>query len=142
MSNAAFTEINQVLTKIDPASYTTEQSSGWVSFGNHARMVFVMSVGAIAATGTLNMKVQKATNGTGTGAIDMTGKAIVQLADSADNIVVAIDVREEELGGSFSHVRVVATPATAAAIFGVLGIGFDPTHAPVPQTNWTQAIKS
>ncbi|MCU0515229.1 MAG: hypothetical protein MUE40_21965 [Anaerolineae bacterium] len=132
---ALFTEKNEVLAKIDPASYGTAQNTGWASLSTHGRAVAVMQVGLIAATGTLDFKLQQAKDSGGTGAKDIPGKAITQLADAADNVVRVIEIKTDEMdvSGGFTHIRAVATPATAASLLSVVILGCAPAYEPVSQ---------
>lgn len=141
----AFTEAVDVLATINPASYNSAQTSAWVTLDKTDRLVAVAAVGAIAASGTLDMKLRQAKDASGTAAKDITGKAIVQVtqAGGGSNKVYAIEVRGIELDteNGFSHVAVVLTPAVAATIAGVLLLGTAARHEPVAGTLWSQAVK-
>lgn len=141
----AFTEAVDVLGTINPASYNTAQTSAWVTLDKTDRLVAVAAVGAIAASGTLDMKLRQAKDASGTAAKDITGKAITQVtqAGGGSNKVYAIEVRGIELDteNGFSHVAVVLTPAVAATIAGVLLLGTAARHEPVAGALWSQAVK-
>lgn len=145
MELIAFTEAVDVLAKIDPASHTTAQTSSWVTLDKTDRAVAVAVVGAIASTGTLDMKLRQAKDASGTDAKDITGKAITQVtqAGGGSNKIYAIEVRGIELDteNGFSHVAVVLTPAVAATIAGVLLLGTAARHEPVAGALWSQAVK-
>lgn len=141
----AFTEAVDVLTKIDPASYNSVQNSGWVTLDRVDRAVAVATVGAMTASGTLDMKLRQAKDASGTAAKDIPGKAIVQVtqAGGGSNKVYAIEVRGIELDteNGFSHVSVQLTPAVAASIVGVLVLGAAARHEPVAGALWSQKVK-
>ena len=145
MLTTAFTEAVDLLAKIDPASYTTVQNSAWVPLGAVDRAVAIAAVGAITASGTLDMKIRQAKDAAGTGAKDITGKAIVQVTQAAggSNKVYAIEVRDIELdtANSFTHISVQLTPAVAAAIVGVLLLGTAAAQEPVAGANWVQKVR-
>lgn len=144
MDNVLFTEASEILAKIDPASYSSAQNSSWVKVDDHTRIVALIHVGAIAASGTFDAKLQRAKDGSGTGAEDITGKAITQLtqAGSGSNKQLAIELRSDKLAGQtngdFTHVRLVLTPAVAATIVGAEIYGISGRYRPVDQTNWAQ----
>lgn len=88
---------------VDNAAVTSD----WVAMKNGDRVMFVVSVGATDIT--VDAKVQQATDASGTGAADMTGKAITQIAADEDNGQVIIEVKAEELTSTNTHVAVVVT---------------------------------
>lgn len=121
-----------LLTTVDPISSSTAVSSAWVSVAEVARILAVIQTGLIAATGTLNAKLEQATSGAGAGAKDVTGKAITQLPDTGDNKQALINCRVEELdiAGGFSFVRLTITPAVAAALIAGAVYGFEARYQP------------
>lgn len=132
-----FTESHSLLAKIDVASYNSAQNMAWTSLANHGRFVALVIVGAMTATGTLDAKLQMAKDSSGTGAIDITGKAITQmLAASDSNKVRAIELKIDEITDTYTHVRLVLTPATAASICGAVLIGTAPHYKPVSRPAW------
>lgn len=139
-TTSGLNEIMQPLAKIDPASYTTAQSTGWVAAEGHMRYAALIQVGAIASTGTFNAKLEAATSAAGAGAADITGKAITQLSDTGDNQLLMIDLSADEISG-YSHIRLTLTPATAATIVGAVLVGYSPRYAPVSQTNYGQVVR-
>lgn len=136
-----FSEAFQPLGLIAPISSATVVSSAYVSVANFARIVALFQTGLIAAGGTMNAKLEQATSSGGAGVKDITGKAITQLADTADNLNFCIDLRADELDipGGFIFVRLTITPATAAALVSGLLLGV-PSFKPAVQTLWSQAI--
>lgn len=128
-----FSEGNEVLAKIDPASYNSAQSTAWIKLDKHSRAIAIIQIGLIAATGTFNAKLEQATDGSGTGAKDITGKAITAMADTADNKVRMIELRSDELdvAANFFWFRLTLTPATAASLASAVVIGCNPFYRPV-----------
>lgn len=107
-------------------------TSGWIDMGLVGAILASLNVGAIAATGTLNAKLEQATDSAGTGAKDVTGKAITALADSDDNKQIDINCRPDELDivNGFTHVRLSVTTATAASLVGAQVRAFDSRYQP------------
>lgn len=105
---------------IDPDAYGTgAQNSDWVAMSTFEAILATVYAGTLGASATLDAKLQQATDGSGTGAKDITGKAITQLtkAGSDDDKQAIIECRSEELdvANSFTHVRLVVTIGTAAS---------------------------
>jgi hypothetical protein len=102
---------------VDPASRSSAASSAWILMSPTAPVGWIVTWGDIASTGTLDAKLEQATDGTGTGAKDITGKAITQQADTDDNgkAVLTLSYSEMDTGSSFIY---ALTPATAASVCG------------------------
>ena len=132
-----FYESNKVLAHLPADSQTTAQTSTWVSVAEFREIVSVISVGDLAATATFNAKMRQATDSSGTGAKDISGAAITELADDDDDKLLQISVLDEDLDvdGGFDYVALVCTPATAAVEFGAVVYGCDPRYKPVALTN-------
>lgn len=133
MDTMLFSEENEVVAKIDPASYNSAQNTGYILANKHSRYVFIMQIGLIASTGTLDFKLQQSQDGSGTGLKDISGKAITQMIDTADNKVRIIELRTDELDitNGFVYIRGLVTPATAASLLSVVVLGINPRQKPV-----------
>jgi hypothetical protein len=119
---------------INPQSATTVQTSGWVAVNQYNNFLATIIVGAISSTGTVDAKLQQATDSSGTGAKDITGKAITQLtqAGSKSNTQVNINLKQDELDAQngFNYIQLSITPATAAALITGIVFGVDPVYGP------------
>jgi hypothetical protein len=135
-----FSEVAEVLAKLDPASQTTAQVSGWISFANHRRIVAIIQNGLIASTGTLDAKLQMAKTSGGGSAADIPGKAITQLADTVDNKLIMIEIKSDEIPETYTHIQLSVTPATAASLVSFVVLGLEPRFSPVPLTNVHQVV--
>jgi hypothetical protein len=117
---------------IDPQSATTAKTSGWIDATVFHNYLAVIAAGAISASGTVDAKFQQATDGSGTGAKDVTGKAITQLtqAASGSSKQALINLKQEDLdiANGFKFVQLSVTPATAAALIMAGVFGFDPRY--------------
>lgn len=127
--NANFAEETKVLGAIAPASYNSAQDTGWLPIAGFERVATIISVGAIAATGTLNAKLRVAKSAAGASAADLTGKAITQLGADDDDVTLLIEARADEMS-DYTHIQLVVTPATAASIVGATVLGVKPHYAP------------
>jgi len=139
----AFSEAVEVLGIIPPASYTTAQTTAArIPMSGHSRVVVMAFTGLIAASGTLDLKVEQANALTSGTVKAITGKAITQLTDTGDNKVLMIEILSSELDVSngFNWLVVTATPATAASLLCVAVLGVDARYAPVGKTNVHQVV--
>lgn len=137
-----WSEGNAILTSVFPVSLAAANTPVWVDVGNYARLVAKLKVGLIAAGGTLDFKVQQATSAAGANAKDITGKAITQLPDTADNVDRIIEIKNEELDvdGGFHFVGLLITPAVAASLVSAELIGFIPRYEPVTKLASTVVV--
>ncbi len=98
LPNAKGSEQLALLASIDPASQAAGTSnSEWVSCAQFHSLLAIIQTGTMGTNGTLAAKLQQATDASGTGAKDVTGKAITTLeqANSGSNRQVLINVRGE-----------------------------------------------
>lgn len=98
---------------IDPDVLTVATHvSAWVSLALSHNLLATILVGT-NATGTVDAKLQQATDGAGAGAKDIAGKAITQI--TVGDVQALINCRGEELDvdGKFTHVRLSITVGTA-----------------------------
>ena len=83
--------------------------TAWVPVTNANRILALISVGATDIT--VDAKIQQATDSSGTGAKDITGAAITQIAADGDNRVVSIDLEANhmDINNGFNHVQLQIT---------------------------------
>lgn len=137
MSNANILPSNRavLMATVDPDAYGAGTvTSDWVSLADFEYIQALVLVGEMQATSTVDAKLEQATNGSGSGAKDISGKSITQLtaAGSDDDKQVIINCRSEELDvtNSFTHVRLSITTATAASDSAGLILGHNARYAP------------
>jgi hypothetical protein len=119
-----------ILAAINPQSAGAgTYTSGWVDMRNVYAALAIIAVGAISAGGTVDAKIQQATDDSGAGAKDVSGLAITQLtqAGTDSNKQVAINVTQGDLdrNNGFRYARLSVTTATAAALLSGLIVGLD-----------------
>ncbi|MFQ5535461.1 MAG: hypothetical protein ACE5EM_11640 [Sphingomonadales bacterium] len=120
---------------IDPDAYAVGTvTSGWVSMADYQNIMAVVFAGDLGTAATLDAKIEQASDSAGTGAKDITGKAIMQLtkAGTDDNKQAVINVHHSDLDvdNSFTHVRLSMTVGTAASDAGGVIFGFDARYEP------------
>ena len=137
--NAKGSELFSVLATIDPASQAVGTvTTGWISAGNHHSLLALVQSGVLGTGATLDAKLQQATDASGTGAKDVTGKAITQIVKATgDNKQALINLRPDDLDvtNGYAHVRLSLTVAVAASLTAAQLLGFNPRFAPGDASN-------
>ena len=116
-----------ILATIDPASQAAGAiSSGWVSVANHLGFLAMVQTGTLGTGATVDAKLQQALDSAGTGAKEISGKAITQIVKATgDNKQALINLKPEDLDivNGFGFVRVALTVGVAASITGAQFFG-------------------
>ena len=137
--NATGSELFSVLATIDPASQAVGTvTTGWISAGNHHSLLALVQSGVLGTGATLDAKLQQATDASGTGAKDVTGKAITQIVKATgDNKQALINLRPDALDvtNGYAYVRLSVTVAVAASLTAAQLLGFNPRFAPGDASN-------
>lgn len=131
-----------VVGVIDPdantaATYLTE----WVPAKNFSKFLAVIMAGDLGASATIDAKIRQATDSSGTGAKDVSGKAITQLtkAGSDDNkqALINFSAADLDINNDFTHVALSMTVGTATSDSGAALLGFDPRFGPASDNDTT-----
>jgi hypothetical protein len=137
--NAKGSELFSVLATIDPASQAVGTvTTGWISAGNHHSLLALVQSGVLGTGATLDAKLQQATDASGTGAKDVTGKAITQIVKATgDNKQALINLRPDDLDvtNGYAYVRLSVTVAVASSLTAAQLLGFNPRFAPGDASN-------
>jgi hypothetical protein len=138
--NAKGSEMLAILSTVDPSNQSVgAANSTWIPLTNYHSLLAVIETGALANGSTVDAKLQQATDGNGTGAKDITGKAITQLNQAANGASrqALINLRPEELdvNAGFAYVRLVVTVGTAAAFTAAQLLGMNPRYEPADGAN-------
>jgi hypothetical protein len=143
--NAKGSELLSILATIDPASISAGTvTTGWVSAGNHHNLLAVIQTGALGTSATLDAKLQQASDSTGAGAKDVSGKAIAQIVKATgDNKQALINLRPDELdvANGFAFVRLSLTVGTAASVAGAQLLGVNPRYASADAFNQAAVVQ-
>lgn len=110
---------------IDPDAYSASTvTTGWIDMGMFEAIMATVMVGTMGTGATVDAKLQQATDAAGTGAKDVTGKAITQLTeagtDSDKQAIIECRSDELDVNNSFTHVRLSVTIGTAACDAGAI----------------------
>jgi hypothetical protein len=143
--NAKGSELLSVLATIDPASQAAgAASTGWVPVANYFAILAVVQTGVLGTSATVDAKLQQALDSSGTGAKDISGKAITQIVKATgDNKQVLVNVKPEELDtvNGFGFVRLTVTVGVAASITSAQLLGVNPRYAPADVGNQAAVVQ-
>lgn len=138
-ANQKLSEGLALLATYDPASVAASTvTTAWVDQSVFFFLLAVVQTGVMGASGTIDAKLQQATDSAGTGAKDITGKAITQLVKATgDNKQAFINMKEADLDteGGFRFVRLSITVGTAASLLGASLWGGVPRYQPANAYN-------
>ena len=143
--NSKASEMLALLATIDPATQAAGAvSTGWVSVANHLGFLALVQTGVLGTSATVDAKLQQALDSSGTGAKDISGKAITQIVKATgDNKQVLVNVKPEELDtvNGFGFVRVTVTVGVAACITSAQLLGVNPRYAPADVGNQAAVVQ-
>lgn len=127
---------------IDPDAYAPATiTTGWVSLATYGYILAALAWGDLGTGATINAKLQQASDSGGTGAKDISGKAITEV-DQTDSPIPAnqqavINCRSDELdvANSFTHVRLSVTITSTSSPLAPSDVcamifGFDANYQP------------
>lgn len=137
--NAKGSELLAILATLEPVSQAAGTvTTGWISAANHHGLLVVVQTGVLGASATLDAKLQQALDNSGTGAKDISGKALTQLVKaSGDNKQALINFKPDELDtvNGFGFVRLSLTIGVAASLVAAQVLGLSPRFAPADAGN-------
>ena len=143
--NAKGSELLSVLATIDPASQAAgAASTGWVPVANYFGFLALVQTGVLGTSATVDAKLQQALDGAGTGAKDISGKAITQIVKATgDNKQALINVKPEELDtvNGFGFVRLSLTVGVAASQTAAQIMGVNPRELPANAGNQAAVVQ-
>ena len=144
--NSKLSENLALLGAINPSSQAVgTATSGWISLANAKRILAVVQVGTFGAAATVDAKLQHAKDLAGTGAKDVAGKAIVELAAAGGNNVEAlIDMSADELdvNNGYIAVQLSITVGAAATETSGLVLGGATRYTPASAFNAASVVQT
>ena len=134
-SNTLLSQDVAVLAVIDPdANAAGALTSDWVDMTVFQRIMGICLAGTLGTSATLDMKFQQATDSSGTGNKDITGKAITQLTqagtDADKQAIINLRADELDVAGNFTHAALVLTTAVATSDSGAIILGDSARYQP------------
>ncbi|MCC6580063.1 MAG: hypothetical protein IT440_06440 [Phycisphaeraceae bacterium] len=140
--NSTFSQRVAVAAALDPQSVdNTNVTSDWANLSKFGRVAFVVNVGAIAATSTVDVALYEATSNAGAGAQALTGKAITQLVTAGANQQAVIEARADELSDGFTHVACRVTVGVSTAVVSAVGLGIDARAEPASDNDIASVVQ-
>lgn len=143
--NAKPSELVTLLATYNPASVgASTVTTGWINAANHHHYLALIQTGVLGASATLDAKIQQATDSIGTGAKDVTGKAITQIVKaSGDNKQALINLRTSDLdvSGGFCYFTLSLTVGTAASLIAASVYGFSDRFMPASDDNQVGVVQ-
>jgi len=144
--NLKGSETLSILATIDPASQAAGTvTTAWVSAANFHAFLALVETGVLGAAATLDAKIQQARDATGSGAKDVSGKAIRQIVKaSGDNKQALINLRPENLDSNngFAFLRLSLTVEVAASLVAGKLIGVHPRYATAEVFNQAAVVQT
>jgi hypothetical protein len=144
--NTKHAERVAIAATLDPASVAASTVlTSWVSMAAFHQMAAIVQTGVMGAGGTIDAKLRQATDSSGTGAKDITGKAITQIVKaSGDNKQVIIECRDTDLdtNNGFAFVALSVTVGTAASLLSAQLLGCLPLFAPASASNQAGVVQT
>ena len=129
-----FSDRSAILGVLNPASVAASTVlTAWVPVAKWHTLAALIATGVLGASATVDAKLRQATDSSGTGAKDITGKAITQLVKAShDNVQAVIECKADDLdtAGGFTHVALSVTVGTAASLLSALLMGTNPRYMP------------
>jgi uncharacterized membrane protein len=128
--NAKPSEHLALLATLDPVSQAPATVvTAWVPVKNFFALLALLDVGVMTATSTVDAKLRQATDNAGTGAKDITGKAITQLLAAGGNnrqVFINMKVADLDTENNFAFVALSITVGTAASLISAALLGLFP----------------
>lgn len=140
-----FSDRSGILSTIDPASVgASTVLTAWVPVAKWHTIVAILSTGVLGTAATVDAKLRQASDSSGTGAKDITGKAITQLVKAShDNKQVVIECKADDLDttNSFTHVALSVTVGAAASLLSAVLLGASARYLPATDFDDTDVVQ-
>jgi hypothetical protein len=138
-SNLVASEQAAVLGVVTPQTVTgATVTTGWISMQDFDKVLATIGVGLNATS--VDAKIQEATDASGTGAIDITGKSITQITVADQVAEIDVDQQDLDVDNGFDHIQLSITTVGAAVVYGEVQ-GFSGHIQPVAQFNVSEVVE-
>lgn len=143
--NVKLSEVVAVMATLDPASVVASTVvTAWVPMANIGKLSAFIQTGVLGASATVDAKLRQATDAAGTGAKDITGKAIVQIVKASGDAKQAfIEMRAEDLdvNNGFGFAALSVTVGAAASQLSAILIGSGARYTPASTLNQAGVVQ-
>lgn len=144
-SNVKLSEKVAVLATLDPAAVAASTVvTTFVPLSNFHQLSALIQTGVMGASATIDAKLRQATDAAGTGAKDISGKAIAQIVKaSGDNKQAFIECHGADLdvNGGFAFVALSVTVGVATSQLSASLIGSVPRFAAASALNQAAVVQ-
>ncbi len=145
MINKLMIEAVAIAATIDPDAYGAgTETSDYVNMADFEQVMAIIQTGTLGTSATVDAKIVQATDSSGTGKKDITGKAITQLVKASnDDDQAAINTRREDLDtvNGFTHIALELTVGTATSDCGAILLGGGARHEPVAGADLASVVE-
>src|SRR5262245_6600870 len=114
----------------NPQQLNNTTASASVDMSKFAEALFILQVGDIPTSGTVDGKLQSDDNSGFSSASDISGKSMTQLGASDDNKQVIFNLKAEELAAGERYARLLVTGSAHANYVSAVAIGLMPRFGP------------
>ena len=119
-------------------------NSGGIDMQKFRRAIYVVEVGAMTASATLDAKLQSCSQANfASGVHNMTAGAITQIANTGNNVVVTLETSDDAVNQQNPgdrYVRLQCVVSTAAVNFSAAGMGGEARQKPASAQNNTTVV--
>ena len=115
---------------IEPLAQAAATTGLWIDAGIASN--FLAHVGAGLVGTSVDLKIQQATDSSGTSAKDITGLAITQLT-AVGSALINITASDLDTDNDFTHIAMVLTTVGATTVAGAELIAIDARYEPLAQ---------
>ena len=115
-SNVPMTTRTPLVAALAPSSQAAgAQSTAWLPLADYFSFMALVQAGALGASATVDAKIEQAQDDGGTGAKDVTDKAITQIAVDNQTAAISFGHNDIDTTNGFTHIRLTVTVAEAAS---------------------------
>jgi hypothetical protein len=139
MNNLLASEQVSILDLIGPVIINGATSTGaWIDMKNNDKVLVLIAAGI--NTTSVDAKIEQATDGSGTGVKDVTGKAITQLTAADEQVEINVDKQDLDIANDFNYIRISVTTVAAATVYAQMQ-GFCSNIQPASQFNVATVVE-
>ena len=127
-TSAKATDLVSIVGLVEPVAGSSTYTTGWNYAGGSTSWLALVTAGAV--TGTVDAKIEQASDSSGTGAKDLTSSDIAQLT-AAGSATIEFRANDLDNANDFTHIRLSITTSNAADVAAGALIATCPTNAPL-----------
>lgn len=145
MKNALTSEQFALVGRVDPdATAASTVTSGWIAVKDFEQFIAHVCTGTLGTSATVDAKLEQATDSGGTGAKDISGKAITQLVKASnddDDALINLRAEEMDVDNGFDYFRLSITVGTATSDISGAVWGAGPRFGPASDNDLASVVE-